>query len=101
MIRSSTPTHKFTFPIETELCARILITYKQGDRIIVEKTESDVVFEGDKAVSVILTQEETLKFDAKQSVKIQVRVLTQNGKSIPSQIFTRRCEDVLNPKVLV
>ena len=99
MVRASTPTHEFEMPFGSEFYKRVLITYKQNDEIVLEKTERDVSWSGN-VMSLTLTQEETLKFNDNVSVVIQIRVLTHDDKSIPSNTMTIPCGVVLNPKVL-
>jgi hypothetical protein len=100
MIRATTPTHSFELPFDYEqFVSKILITYKQGDKIVLEKTENDIVFDGN-VVSYELTQEETLLFDRDIIVDIQVRVLTKGEQSLASQVWHKPIEDVLNDKVL-
>lgn len=99
MMRASTPTHEFELECGKETIKRLLVTYMQNDKIVLEKTENDVSWNGNVAYCR-LTQEETLKFDDKQSVEIQVRVLTVDGCAPPTQIFRLPCSRVLNPEVL-
>lgn len=100
MIRATTPTHSFELPFNyEEFVSKILITYKQGDKIVLEKTENDITFDGN-VVSFEFTQEETLLFDKDIMVDIQVRVLTKGGQSLASQVWHKPIDDVLNDKVL-
>lgn len=99
MIRATTPTHTFELPFGLDYIKRLLITYKQGDTIVLEKTEADVTFDGNVA-TLTLTQDETLKFNADEVVKVQIRVLTQNGAAPASRTFLVPVADVLNPEVL-
>ena len=77
MIRGSTPTHVFRLPISTELIKALRITYVQKQKTVLEKTEQDVTMDG-TTISLRLTQEETLAFNAECRVKIQLKVLTVN-----------------------
>lgn len=69
MIRLTTPQHQFTFPDDPSAYKRILITYSQGERIILEKTEEDMVFE-DMTGRLSLSQEETALFSPNGKVRI-------------------------------
>lgn len=99
MIRGSTPTHVFDLPISTDSIKSLRITYVQGAKTILEKTEQDASM-GGESISVKLTQEETLGFEERCPVKIQLKVLTAGGDVLPSQIFTVPVEQVLNEEIL-
>ena len=97
--RASTPTQTFRFgfdPLDWDI---ILITYKQGDSIILEKDQDDLTIEGSVA-SFVLTQAEANLFDASLPVAIQVRVATNSGASFPSRVWYVDVADVLNDTVL-
>ena len=100
MYRATTPTHTFELPFEYEqYVEKILITYKQGDEIVLEKSENDIVVDG-KVVSFQLTQEETNLFKPNIMCDIQIRILTIGGQAYASQEWHRTVEDVLNDKEL-
>lgn len=99
MIRATTPTHTIELPFGRDYIKRLLITYKQGGNIVLEKTEEDVTFDGN-VVSYDLTQEETRQFKAGMQVKLQIRVLSHNGKAPATRTFTLPVDDVLNDEVL-
>lgn len=99
MIRATTPTHSFTLPFDyNSYVEKILISYFQDDKIVLEKTESDVEIDG-KIVSYKLTQQETNLF-SDGIVKIQVRVITLNQDALVSNIYHMAVKDVLNDEVL-
>ncbi len=100
MKRASTPTHRFELMTDLSALKDILITYKHGGKIVLEKKRKDVTMEGKTAV-VKLTQEETNLFSADTDVKMQVRILSLGGESYPSNIITVPVEDVLNDEVMV
>ena len=99
MFRATTPTHIFSLPFETSLLKKILITYKQDDAIILEKTEADCTLDGND-VKIVLTQEETLLFDTENRVFIQLRILTTDGKALASDIESKWAEACLNEEIL-
>ena len=99
MIRGSTPTHVFRLPISTELIKALRITYVQKQKTVLEKTEQDVTMDG-TTISLRLTQEETLAFNAECRVKIQLKVLTVNEDVLASRITEVFVEQVLNEEVL-
>ena len=99
MTRGTTPTHIFTLPIFASNIDKLRITYSQNQDIILEKTEADIERSG-KTIRYTLTQEETLKFNAKTSVNIQVRVLTTDNMALASPIKKLSVSEVLNEEVL-
>ena len=112
MIRATTPRHTFIFEQNPEeLFEKILITYSQDDKIVMEKTQDDLEYgtcedcDGNTVytASVRLTQEETNMFSAnpKSMVEVQVRALTFDGDALASDKKAMAVYDVLNDEVLV
>lgn len=103
MYRATTPTHTFTLPIETNTCSEILVSYKQNNTGLDKHYEDGTLPSGmtldGKKVIVVLTQEETKLFK-KGIVEIQVRVLTNSGAALASQVFSVKVRDVINEDVL-
>lgn len=105
MKRATTPTHTFKLPFDCNGCVdKVRITYMQhcgcfekGKRL--EKTEKEIKIHGD-TLTLTLTQDDTKIFVAGRCVKVQVRILTTDGKSLASDICTIPVEDVLNDEVL-
>lgn len=99
MIRLTTPTHRFKFPFELdENVAKVLITYAQNRKIVLEKE-----FEGAVSGNTIeyrLTQEETKRFSPFAKAEIQIRVLFADGKAVASHIYDMKVDDVLNGEVM-
>lgn len=111
MIRATTPKHQFVFNVDPTEFEKILITYKQGGKIVLEKTEADLEFEEELCectntvkyvASFRLTQEETKKFNATGGsiCQVQVRILTVNGEVLASDKKNISVQDVLNDEVL-
>jgi hypothetical protein len=112
MYRATTPTHNFCFgDVDPQNLKTILITYVQNDKIVLEKTKSDLEFETKEVdgethyhASLKLSQEETSSFIASSShpspVSIQVRAADYDGNVIASNIMKVSVLDVLNDEVL-
>ena len=96
----TTPTHILTLPFDTETIAKVRVTYAQRDAIVLERTEDDCRLEGN-AIIVELSQEETLKFDVNEYVKLQVKVLTKEGKILISNKMRFSVWDALHKEVLL
>lgn len=108
MIRLTTPTHTFLFDSDPTEYAKILVTYAQGNRIVMEKEKGDLTVEQETgpegesiwAASFRLTQEETKAFSPNSAVKIQIRVLTEADEALASEQIRVLVSDVLNDEVL-
>lgn len=110
MYRATTPKHIFVFDIDpTSTFKKILITYAQDNRIVLEKGEEDLTVveaagcDGETVyeASLQLSQEETKLFNTKSSVKIQVRVLTYEDEVAASERMSVPVHSVLNDQVLI
>ena len=111
MIRATTPKQVFIFDKDPELFEKILITYSQNDKIILEKQKSDLTLEEIRnpsnklegySVWFRMTQEEANLFlsgPGKQAV-VQVRVKSKNGEVLASEKKTFSVQDVLNDVVI-
>lgn len=107
MIRATTPLQEFTFETNPADFARILITYKQDENIVLEKTQDDLSFSsyiGEDGIIVYIasfrmTQEEANLFEP-EPVRVQVRVLTSDAEALASDITTVKVSDVLDDEVL-
>lgn len=95
MQRGTTPTHTFTFgeSLSGAKFDKIFITYKQGEKTIVEKSTDDITVT-ESAFIVKLSQAETLLFSPGQ-VRIQIRVKTVMGEALASNIITVPTEELL------
>lgn len=111
MIRATTPKQIFTFEVDPSEFKRILITYVQNGRIVMEKEKDDLTIEeltnafGDRigyAAWFRMTQEETKMFSAGSGsmVTVQVRVLTSADEALASDKKSMSVQDVLNDEVL-
>lgn len=100
MIRGTTPTHNFRIPFESSTLEEVRIIYSQNDEQILVKETADCEMDGN-TISVTLTQEDTFKFDCKKCVQLQVRVLTNGGQALASQIKHIDVDKCLDDEVIV
>ncbi len=109
MIRATTPKHIFIFDQDPTQYARILITYAQLNKTVMELEKDDLTIEEIPGSDPVkwqawyrMSQEETKLFSAlpEKSVRIQVRVLTGFGDALASEMLTTTISDVLNDEVL-
>lgn len=99
MIKGTTPTHTFKLPFDTSNIKKVMVIYAQNEKELFHKDTDECRLNG-KKVSVTLSQEETLQFNHKRNVQIQVRVLTNNDVAVASQIKEVAIQNCLNSGVL-
>lgn len=100
MIRTTTPTHTFTLPIDPVTIDELWVTYTQGGSIKLEKQLSDLAIDSDaKSVSFTLTQEETKAFTEGSPVYFQLKC-RQGETVMASPIYTVMVGDVLNDDLM-
>ena len=107
MIRATTPKQTFAFhDVNPDEFKSILITYSQGDTIVLEKEKSDLTFETvgeDEYIAWFrMTQEESSRFRVKngKKVSVQVRVLTNENHALASEEHQVFVSDVLDDRIL-
>ena len=81
----TTPTHTFTVPFSVDVIKSVRVIYSQNDKPVVVKETADCVLANNTVVTK-LTQKETMSFDPKVRVEIQLHVLTTTDESIVSSI---------------
>lgn len=99
MIRGTTPVHIFTFPFDISQIQSIRVIYSQKSTIVLKKEGHDVALSGTKA-TVKLSQEDTLSFSAEVPISIQIRILTNSGDALASNIISVSCRKILDNEVL-
>ena len=99
MRRGTTPTHTFSLPFDTSEITSVRIVYAQNGRPIVVKKTKDVSKNG-SAISVKLTQKDTLAFRSDCDVDIQVRILVRED-ALASEPIRVKLETLYDDEVLV
>ena len=99
MMRGTTPTHTFRLPFDTALLASARVVYKQGQREVLRKETEAFTKEGN-TLKLTLSQEETLLFDCKGSVKLQLRVKTAAGQVLAMKPRIVTVDECLDGEVL-
>ena len=112
IVQGTTPTYEFEFEDENyklvgaDMIKSLSITFfqkKTGIEIKKKYTrgasDNTCNFEGNSAI-VHLTQEETFSFVAGQEVKIEMRVLLDNGEVLSSDTYRALVKEVLDKEVL-
>lgn len=99
MRRGTTPTHEFVVDVDMTSATAIYITYKQRDKVILEKNIDDITVT-DTKLMVTLTQEETLMFNINNIVEIQIRAKMDTGGAIASNIIKTSAQRILKEGVI-
>lgn len=99
MKRGTTPTHTFTLPFDVDIIDKVRILYAQGGTLKLKKENADTTMAGN-TISVALTQEDTLLLQSGKTVDIQLRVLTNDGNALASDIIRVFVETLLENEVL-
>lgn len=110
MRRFTTPIYTFTFPVDVQDYARIVLTFVQAGKVILKKTEKDFVLSGNTA-KIMLTQEETGKFEVTNTsntvalentlAKFQIKVLTKDGKVYGTSPWKEAVREMYDEEILV
>jgi hypothetical protein len=98
MRRFSTPTHKFRAPFNPAVVKKLILTYEQNGKTVLEKTEADMTVEAN-GWSIILSQAETGAFAAGE-VTAEIHFLTVDGEAGHIGPATIYVEDVQHKEVL-
>ena len=94
VVRGTTPTLEFKIPFETNAIQNVYITFNQSNQNILEKTENDCIMEG-KTITCKLSQTDTLLFDERLNIDIQIRIKTITDEALASNIITESVRQVL------
>lgn len=94
MRRGTTPTHKFKTDADLTEATVLYITYQQDGETVLEKTLEDCTITP-CAVSVTLTQAETLAFSTAGYVSIQIRAGFADGSRVASSILKISVGEIL------
>jgi hypothetical protein len=97
MRRGTTPTHTFSLPVPADEVASFRVIYNQNGKNVL--TRDDAELNGVTA-TLKLTQEETLRFISSVRVEIQVRLLTNDGDALASDVITINVDRLLENEVL-
>ena len=83
MIRGTTPTFRFDFKYDVSNITKAVATFACNREVIVEKNLDEMIKDG-TALTLQLSQEETLRFPANSTVEVQIaaEVSTDNGASL-------------------
>lgn len=98
MRRASTPTHEFTLPFDSSMVEELLLTYKQGNKVVLEKTGADMTANGN-VWTIVLTQSDANQFSVGFATG-QIRVLSPGGQALVSDPFSFYVGETYNDEVM-
>ena len=94
MIRGTTPTLEFVLPFAVTSADKIWITFSQkGKEVFTIETQDCKINE--TVIQVVLTQQQTLKLLSETTLEIQIRLLTDTGVAMASQIILTTVQRIL------
>lgn len=93
MRRGTTPTITITTDTDLSGASNLFVTFAQRGKIIIEKTLADVTITSE-AVTVELTQADTLALSADRSVQFQIRATVGSAK-LASNIMSADVDEIL------
>lgn len=99
MYRGTTPTNTFNVDIDLTDAEVIYITYQQRNSTVIERSTDEIDITS-TALTVQLTQEETLRLAANISVAIQIRARFSDGTAVASNIIQTEVQTVLKSGVI-
>lgn len=94
MIRGTTPKLVFNLPFDVSDIKTVWVTFSQYNREVFTIETENLTMDGMK-VSVELTQAQTLELSQNDSVEIQLRILTNNGDALASNIMKTSAGKIL------
>lgn len=97
--KGCTTLNGFTFPYRKEDVSALRITYSQDGKKVVEKNLNDCEFIDD-SIQVLLSQEETLRFNERLRISIQIRVRLNDGTVTKSELIKAHSDPILNEEVI-
>lgn len=100
MRRGTTPTHIFGTDVDLTDAEVIYITYRQGNKNVLEKTKDDLTSITAEEIRVELTQTDTLGFSVSGNVEIQIRARFPDGSAIASQVIHTSANAILKEGVI-
>lgn len=104
MYRGSTPKFKFPVRFSVEELSEFVLTFEQGDKVILNKhlsdcevgTEIDPISKKPRnIISIQLTSAESLLFEPDRMLHIQLRALFENNDEIVTRELTTYVYDTL------
>lgn len=99
MIRGTTPTICFHLPFDLEEIEEMWLTIAQRGKDVITKEKADMEYDNG-TFSVKLTQDETLRLDARQKTEVQLRVKFITGDAIASDAQPVNVDDILKDGVI-
>lgn len=99
-MRGTTPELTFNLPFDASTIKSLYVTFTDKEKnIVLEKTEADFTLSG-STIKGELSQEETLLFEERTKARVQIRILTTDGKALKSIPFDIHIDELLKDGVI-
>lgn len=99
MRQGTTPTLEYTLPFSTDDVKGCRVDFTQNGKLVLVKEGDECVLLGTK-VSVILSEEETLKLNERELLEMQVEIKTSDDSVMRSRPITVKVGKALNKEVM-
>lgn len=92
----------FTLPFAADDVTSVLVSYKQGGRVVLEKEASskEAIDEETCSVSLTFTQAESLKFIDGEDILVQLNVIGASGARVTSNPIVLSCGDQYHRQII-
>lgn len=100
MIRGTTPTIVYSFPIDVSGITKLRIYFMQGSEPVIIKDETDCEY-GENKILVRLTEEDTLMLTAKKRLEIRIRFVLNNETVVGTKSQFLDISDTGNDEILL
>lgn len=99
MRRGTTPKNIFETDTDLTLAEAVFLTYQQKGETVLEKGIADMTITAE-AITVELSQDDTLAFDENAQVQIQIRARFPDGSAVASNIMNAPVGRILKEGVI-
>ncbi|MBR5823713.1 MAG: hypothetical protein IKY67_06190 [Paludibacteraceae bacterium] len=99
MIRGTTPSLTFNLPFDVSNIKTVWVTFSQKHFEVLSLETEQLQLKG-QTISVKLTQDQTLSLKQDEDVEIQLRILTNNGDALASNIMRTSADRILREGVI-
>lgn len=99
MRKGTTPSLTFKLPFTVGTISNAKVTLCQR-HVKLEKRLCDCEINEEDSLTIKLTQEETFLFDCNSYINVQLRVVTENGDALASDVFNIPVAQCLDDEVI-
>lgn len=102
MYRGTTPTLTFKANFDLDTITNLIIVFKQGEKVKLEKYFQDCQIDiENKNISIKLSEDETMEFIPNKDLHIQMRIRFEDGTITSSKVMTNYVNDILEEDTVI